>query len=60
MSKVKKAELITGMDLAKKLGVVDEYNNALLEQELNEQIEDFVKSDIEEMDNSINNQNKNG
>lgn len=54
MRKIKKAELITGIDLAKVLGVDDEYRDALLEQELDEQVEKFVNSDIEETNNSIN------
>lgn len=56
---MKKAKLVTGMDVAKVLGVEEEYKDALLEQELNEGMEKFMKSDFKETNHSINPENKN-
>jgi len=42
---MEKAKLITTNDVAKILGVEKEYNEILLEQELEKNFEEFVKSD---------------
>lgn len=54
MKTIEKAKPVTGMDVAKLLGVEVEYRDALLEQELNEGRERFINSDFEKENNSIN------
>lgn len=53
MGKMKKAIQITGMDIANVLGVEKEYKEALFEHELNETVENFIKSEFGDVKNNI-------
>ena len=59
MKKIKKAKPITNRDIAKFLNVEQEYNDILLEQELDEEREKFIQSDFEDIHHSINSNKKN-
>jgi hypothetical protein len=49
---MKQAELITPLDIAKHLGVEEEYKEKLIEQELKKTREDFEKSEVVELKNN--------
>jgi hypothetical protein len=53
MKKVKKAKLVTPLDVAKFLGVEKEYKEALFEQELKKNYDIVMGNDIEENNNPI-------
>ena len=49
---MEKAKLITSSDVAKTLGVENEYNEALIEQELKITRENFMNEEIEPAENN--------
>jgi len=59
MRKINEAKSITSMDVAKLLGVEEEYRDALFEQELDEERERFINSEFVNENNCINPLNNN-